>query len=126
MSSPAVNTVAWFEIGTDRPAEVKEFFGQLFGWNYSLNTNTPGVNYHAIVTPGAPQPTGGVWESDGKFSDYAIFYVLVQDVEATVERAEELGGKVLMPPVTDAAGLTFARLEDSAGHHFGVFSAPTS
>ena len=93
MSVPAVNSVAWFEIGTDRPSEVKEFYGQMFGWTSSLNTNLPGVNYHAVVTPAAPQPTGGVWESDGKFANYAIFYVLVQDVAASVERAEELGGK---------------------------------
>lgn len=25
---------------------------------------------------------------------------------------------------TDRPGRTFARLEDSAGHHFGVFSVP--
>lgn len=30
---------------------------------------------------------GGVWEAEGKFPDYAIFYVLVQDIAATVERA---------------------------------------
>jgi predicted enzyme related to lactoylglutathione lyase len=125
MSVPAINSVAWFEIGTDRPGEVKEFYGQLFGWTSSLNTDLPGVNYHAVVTPAAPRPTGGVWESNGKFPNYAIFYVLVQDVAASVERAEELGGKVLMPPVTDAAGITFARLEDSTGSHFGVFSMPT-
>ncbi|MDQ0687841.1 MULTISPECIES: VOC family protein [Streptomyces] len=124
MPGPALNSVAWFEIGTDQPEEVKHFYGRLFDWNFQLNTNTPGVNYHAVVTPGAQQPTGGVWESEGRFPDYAVFYVLVQDVAATVQHAEELGGKVLMAPITDAAGLTFARLEDSAGHHFGVFSAP--
>ncbi|MEH0416842.1 VOC family protein [Streptomyces sp. B21-083] len=124
MPAPALNSVAWFEIGTDQPEGVKQFYGQLFDWSFQLNTNTPGVNYHAVVTPGAQQPTGGVWESEGNFPDYAVFYVLVQDVAATVERAEELGGKVLMAPTTDAAGLTFARLEDSTGHNFGVFSAP--
>lgn len=124
MSVPALNSVAWFEIGTDQPGEVKEFYGQLFGWTSSLNTNLPGVNYHAVATGDAPRPSGGVWESDGKFPNYAIFYVLVQDVAATVEQAVRLGGKVLMPPVTDAAGVTFARLEDSTGNHFGVFYMP--
>jgi predicted enzyme related to lactoylglutathione lyase len=42
MSVPAINSVAWFEIGTDRPREVKEFYGQLFGWAYSLNRNCHG------------------------------------------------------------------------------------
>ncbi|MFD5156746.1 hypothetical protein ACFWMJ_01495 [Streptomyces hawaiiensis] len=57
-------------------------------------------------------------------SPATIFYVLVQDVAATVERGRELGATVLMEPVSDSAGLTFARLEDTAGNHFGVFSLP--
>ncbi|MEU1551445.1 hypothetical protein ABZ517_01790 [Streptomyces scabiei] len=65
-----------------------------------------------------------MWESEGKFADYAIFYVLVQDVIATVERAGELGAEVVMQPVSDSAGLTFARLQDTAGNHFGIFSVP--
>jgi ribosomal protein S11 len=53
------------------------------------------------MTPGAQQPAGGVWESEGGFPNYAIFYVLVQDIAATVERAEKLGAEVLMTPVSD-------------------------
>ncbi|MGW2616640.1 VOC family protein [Streptomyces sp. NPDC001500] len=124
MTIPAFNSVAWFEFGTDQPEKVKEFYGELFDWKYALNTDTPGVTYHSVMTPGSGRPTGGVWESEGGFPDYAIFYVLVQDVAATVERGRELGAAVLMEPVSDSAGLTFARLTDTAGHHFGVFSAP--
>jgi predicted enzyme related to lactoylglutathione lyase len=124
MTVPAFNSVAWFEFGTDQLEKVKEFYGELFDWQYVLNTNTPGVTYHSVMTPGAGQPTGGVWDSEGNFPNYAIFYVLVQDVAATVERGRELGAEVLMEPVSDAAGFTFARLEDTAGNHFGVFSVP--
>ncbi len=124
MTVPTVNSVAWFEFGTDQPEKVKEFYGELFDWKYVPNTNLPGVNYHAVLTPAAQQPGGGVWGSAGAFPNYAIFYVLVQDVAETVERAQELGAKTLMEPVSDAAGFTFARLEDAAGNHFGVFSTP--
>jgi hypothetical protein len=124
MTVPAFNSVAWFEFGTDQPEKVKEFYGELFDWQYVLNTNTPGVTYHSVMTPGAQQPAGGVWESEGGFPNYAIFYVFVQDVAAMVERAEKLGAEVLMTPVSDSEGFTFARLKDTAGHHFGVFSVP--
>ncbi|GGU08544.1 VOC family protein [Streptomyces coeruleorubidus] len=126
MTIPAFNSVVWFEFGTDQPEKVKEFYGELFDWKYVLNTNTPGVTYHSVMTPGAPQPTGGVWESEGAFPDYAVFYVLVQDVAETVERGRGLGANVLMEPVSDSAGFIFARLRDTAGNHFGVFSAPAS
>lgn len=124
MNAPALNSVAWFEIGTDRAEEAKEFYGELFGWQYKLNTDLPGVDYHATITPGAPGPVGGIFDHAGKFADYAIFYVLVADVAATIEQATALGAEVLMEPVTDASGFTFARLADNTGHHFGVFSTP--
>ncbi|MFJ2240738.1 hypothetical protein [Streptomyces sp. NPDC087859] len=55
-------------------------------------------------------------------------YVLkdVQDVAETVRRGQGLGAKVLMEPVSDSAGFTFARLQDTTGNHFGVFSAPAA
>ncbi|MFJ4201254.1 hypothetical protein ACIP2Y_16705 [Streptomyces sviceus] len=62
------------------------------------------------MAPGALQPAGGVWESEGGFPNYAIFYVVVQDVAVTVERAEKLGAQVLMAPVS---GL---HLRPAAGH----------
>lgn len=65
MIFPAFNSVAWFELGTDQPEQVKQFYGELFDWKYFPNTNTPGVTYHSVMTPGAQQPTGGVWESEG-------------------------------------------------------------
>ncbi|MDT0344178.1 VOC family protein [Streptomyces litchfieldiae] len=43
---------------------------------------------------------------------------------STPTPGQELGAEVLMEPVSDSAGFTFARLEDTAGNHFGVFSVP--
>jgi predicted enzyme related to lactoylglutathione lyase len=126
MTGPAFNSIGWFEIGTDRPEKVKDFYGELFGWTFELNTNLPGVRYHEVSTATGQQSSGGVFESAGNFPDYAIFYVLVQDVAKTLDRAKNLGAEVVMEPVTDAAGITFGRLRDSSGHHFGVFSPPAN
>jgi hypothetical protein len=58
----------------------------------------------------------------GRFPDYATFYVVVEDVAATLAKAESLGGKVLVPLTTSPGGLVFAQLSDSAGNRFGVFT----
>lgn len=34
MPGPSINSVAWFEFGTERTSEVKEFYGDLFGWSF--------------------------------------------------------------------------------------------
>jgi predicted enzyme related to lactoylglutathione lyase len=114
------NTVEWFEVATDRPEEAKRFYGELFGWTYR------GADRYAEVnTPGTPGPSGGVFDTRGEFPGYAIFYVTVEDVPATLAKAEALGGKTLVPPTTTPDGLVFAQLRDATGNHFGVFSPPT-
>jgi uncharacterized protein len=113
------NSVGWFEVGTDRPEDARSFYGDLFGWTF-----TSGEKYGEVTTPGAPHPTGGIADTGGEFPAYAIFYVVVQDVPATLARAESLGGKIVTRPATTPDGLVSARLEDSTGNLFGVFSPP--
>lgn len=110
--------------GTDKADEVKEFYGDLFDWSFTLNSDLEGVNYWEVTTPGAERSSGGIFESGGRFADYAIFYVLVKNVAETLTRAKELGAEVLMEPVTDASGITFGRMRDTTGNHVGVFSPP--
>ncbi|MBW8484819.1 VOC family protein [Actinomadura parmotrematis] len=123
MATVPYNSVGWFEIGTDRPEETKRFYGELFDWTFSIGADGEPA-YSEITAPGASEVSGGVFASGGAFPDYAIFYVVVEDVAASVARAEALGGKVIVPPTTAEGGLVFAQLHDSAGHHFGVFTPP--
>lgn len=71
------NTVVWFEFGADQPQKVKDFYKEMFGWEYKQNTDLEGVEYDGILTPAAPVPTGGVLGTAGKIEEYATFYVLV-------------------------------------------------
>ncbi len=119
MSAPRYNAVEWFELGTDKPEDAKRFYGELFGWTYASDGR-----YSEVTLPGAHRPEGGVFDSQGEFPNYAIFYVTVEDVPATLAKAESLGAKVLVPPTTGPDGLVFAQLQDSTGNHFGVFSPP--
>jgi predicted enzyme related to lactoylglutathione lyase len=120
MTTPAFNTVAWFQIGTDQPAAAHEFYGGLFGWIFSPDPSSPG--YDLISYPGAEQPSGGIIHT----GNHAKFLVLVEDVAAVCACAEQLGGKVVHPPTTTPNGLVFADLDDRSGNRFGVFSPPSA
>jgi uncharacterized protein len=120
MSTPAYNSVAWFQIGSPDPDAAKQFYGSLFDWTY-----TDDSGYQLVTTPGVGAgPTGGITDTKGEFPNHAIFMVVVEDVSASCARAEELGGKTLVPPTTTPSGLVFAHLNDPAGNHFGVFTPP--
>lgn len=111
------NAVEWFEVATDKPEEAKRFYGELFGWRYAGDDR-----YTEVTTPGGA--TGGIFDSRGEFPGYAIFYVTVEDVAATLAKAESLGAKTLVPPTTTPDGLVFAQLQDSTGNHVGIFTPP--
>jgi predicted enzyme related to lactoylglutathione lyase len=119
MNAHRYNAVEWFEVATDKPEEAKKFYGELFGWTYAT-----GGQYNEVTTPGADHPSGGIFDSAGAFPSYAIFYVTVEDVAATLAKAETLGAKTLVPPTSTPDGLVFAQLQDSTGNHFGIFSPP--
>jgi predicted enzyme related to lactoylglutathione lyase len=49
------------------------------------------------------------------------FYVMVDDPQKYLDRAEQLGGKTVMPPSEiPGAGITLAMLTDPEGHLIGL------
>jgi uncharacterized protein len=123
---PGFNGIGWFEIGTDDPAAAKRFYGDVLGWTVAADGPDASSAYQ-IVTTGDPQGLhGGLFATEGKLPSYAIFTVLVQDVDATCRAAEQAGGKVQRPKKVTPDGLAFAYLTDPAGNQFGVFTPPVS
>jgi len=119
--SVMTNGIGWFEIGTDEPDRAERFYGDLFGWSFTVEDDG-GLPYRAVDTKVAGSIGGGVFPTGGKAPNYAIFYVVVDDVAETCRRAEASGGKVIVPPQTTSNGLTFANLLDPSGSHFGVYT----
>ncbi len=105
------NVVNYFEIGTGDAGVTSAFYGGLFGWQIDQSGD-----YRMI-----DGDKGGVWDSSAMGGgSYAIFYVQVDDVKATIEKATGLGAKVVVP-LTDNGPLEFAHLQDPQGNRFGVW-----
>ncbi len=122
-STTTAAPVDWFEIGTPDPAGAQEFYGQLLGWTFEADAGLPG---YTIVQPGSDAPhRGGIFGTGGAVPPYAVFAARVTDVERTCRQAEELGGKVLVAPMTTDFGLQFAHLLDRDGNHFSIYSPPS-
>lgn len=117
-------TIGWIQVDTDDPEGAERFYGELFNWTFSSNPNDD-ETYREITPDGGEHPHGGVMDTKGETPNGAYFYVVVSDVAKTVEQAEQLGAKVVVPTTSAANGLTFATLRDPAGSTFGVFTPPT-
>lgn len=51
---------------------------------------------------------------------YTIFYVMVDDLQATLDKATSLGGKMLVPPIDIPTG-SLAWMADPDGNTVGLF-----
>lgn len=108
------NQVDYFEIGSPDPEASKAFYGQLFGWDIPDEPSEQG--YRAIN-----KIAGGLWDTSKMGNaKWGIFYVHVDDVEATIKQAEEHGATVAIP-FTSGGGIDFAHLIDPQGTRFGVW-----
>jgi predicted enzyme related to lactoylglutathione lyase len=110
-------TVNYFEVGTPSPEESQRFYGGLFGW--AIGEPSP-VGYR-MVDGGA----GGLWDTtELGGAAWGIFYVQVDDVQATIAAARSLGAEVLVPMVDNGA-IEFAHLADPHGNRFGIWRPKT-
>lgn len=109
----------WNELLTRDLENAKIFYSALFGWEISAAENTP-VEYHLISNAG--RMNGGMlsWVEDmGDVPPNWGVYFSVSDCDASVERVEELGGRLILPP-TDIEPGRFAVVADHAGAVFSV------
>jgi hypothetical protein len=110
--------VLHFEIlGPDGPA-LQKYYADLFGWE--INSDNP-QNY-GMVTGIEPGIGGGVGPSqDG--NPFVTVYVQSDDLQASLDKAESLGGKKVMDPMDIEGGPSIAMFADPQGNVIGLFKA---
>ena len=112
------NPIVHFEIRTTDPDAAHGFYRDLFGWSFAPG-GIPGYSY---IDSGVPTGTipGGMSPLQGGAQMVTVF-AGVENVEATLERAVALGGKVVQP-ATSVPGVTFGLFADPQGNVIGVAS----
>lgn len=102
-------------VGKDQAA-LQRFFSQLFGWK--LDTSNPGG--YGMTSNDETGIVVGVGGTPDGSAGHVTFYVTVADIDATLARATELGGRVIMPKMSPGEGATIALLADPEGHVVGL------
>jgi predicted enzyme related to lactoylglutathione lyase len=115
-------TFSWAELATTDVEGAKQFYTSLLGWSTEL-APVEGMEY-TLAKVGEERIAGIMSNqcSGGEIKPQWGVYITVDDVDATVIKAEELGGKVLMPP-TDIPNVgRFATLMDPQGVMFSIIT----
>ncbi|MGB7922741.1 MAG: VOC family protein [Pyrinomonadaceae bacterium] len=112
---PAHGAFCWNELASTDAGAAKKFYAELLGWNLQESQST-GMAYTEIVV--GNQHVGGIYQmtpEQGNTPSHWMAYVAVDDVDASAKRVEELGGKVVMPPMDIPNVGRFCIINDPAG-----------
>jgi predicted enzyme related to lactoylglutathione lyase len=115
MSHPVVHV----EIRSQDPDATRAFLGDLFGWKVAAEGDYPGYTF---IDTGAEGPPHTAISPRQATEDEVLFFVGVEDVAATLSRAQELGGTVIQP-AQHVPGTSFGVFADPQGHRIGVAAA---
>jgi predicted enzyme related to lactoylglutathione lyase len=111
------NPFAYCELHTPDTAAAKSFYGRLFDWKLKDSPTPKGTYTEIEIGEGFP---GGLTGQSGAASQW-LTYVRVADVDASMSRAQSLGGKVLAPKTEVPDAGWFAVLSDPTGVAFGLW-----
>jgi predicted enzyme related to lactoylglutathione lyase len=109
---------SWCELMTADPAAARDFYGSLLGWTLKEGP-LEGVPYTVVQVDG--KEVGGLMgmppEAPPMPPAWGV-YVTVDNVDKTAQKAQELGGTVLMPPTDISTVGRFCLIQDPQGATF--------
>jgi len=117
------NPFVHLELNTPDPEKAKTFYSQLFQWKLESipNPAVPSGSY-TMIEVGSGTGGGIMKQIPGGPSGW-LAYVEVDDVRATTQQVERLGGKV-MKDVTEVPGMGwFSIIQDPTGSMLGLWKS---
>jgi predicted enzyme related to lactoylglutathione lyase len=120
-TSYAPGTPCWIDLATPDQDAAAEFYGGLFGWSVEEDENADQTGGYRVATLNG-QAVGGVMKlmQEGQPVAWSS-YVSVEDVDATVARAKEAGGTVMVEPMSVLDYGRMAFLVDPTGAAIGLW-----
>lgn len=103
------NPVVHWQMLSKNPDASAQFYSDLFGW--SVDADNP-LGYRQLHTGTEEGIDGGIWPSPPDAHSFVQLHIQVEDCDAYVGKAIELGATQIMPPQTLPQGERMAVLLD--------------
>jgi predicted enzyme related to lactoylglutathione lyase len=118
MGQPVVH----FEVIGKDGDKLRSYYSDLFGWEFNTDNE---MKYGVVSREGNTLEDGtgiggGVGVGPEGYEGHVTFYIEVPDVEASLAKAESLGGTRMMGPDEVMPGLVLGLFTDPEGHTIGV------
>ncbi|MEP6743618.1 MAG: VOC family protein [bacterium] len=114
------NSFCWNELATPDITKDGDFYSGLFGWSRNVQQMGP-MTYTTFKN--GDRPAGGMYTPSpemGNIPAHWLVYFAVDDTDAKVKQANELGAKTIAPPMDIPNTGRFAMLQDPQGAAFAI------
>lgn len=118
-------TVVWRELMTSDMDGAQAFYGALLGWDLADTMDMGPMGTYAMYAPAKGEnATLGMMKKPAEVPVAAwVYYVHVDDLDATIERTKANGGSVMNGPMEIPGGNRVANCVDAQGAAFAIHGA---
>jgi len=123
MEMPKHGTFCWNELASKNLEACKQFYAELFGWQFK-ESDAAKMVYNEISIDGGKN-FGGMFQMGKEFGDmpsHWMSYITVDDVDAAAEKVTALGGNVCVPPTDSPNTGRFCVINDPSGATFSLLT----
>jgi predicted enzyme related to lactoylglutathione lyase len=125
--SPPIGSITWFDLTVPNADQVRDFYAAVVGWKW---TPLPmgGYSDYCMNLPDSGDTVAGVCHARAVNSSMPaqwMLYINVANLEQSMARVLELGGKVIVPVRGYAGQGRFVVIQDPAGAVAALFEPAT-
>ncbi|MEW2358681.1 VOC family protein [Spirillospora sp. NPDC029432] len=118
-SNAPAGTPNWLDLGIPDMERAKEFYRNLFGWEF-VDYGPEAGHYHGCLLRG--ESVAGMMQNPEPGADYWwSLYFSTDDLDGTVKRVTDAGGSVVEPPMDVMDQGRMAIVTDAMGAQFGLW-----
>lgn len=115
--------IGWIDLSVADAPALRDFYQGVTGWTTSP-VAMGGYQDFCMHPPGEAQPVAGICHARGSNAGLPtvwLIYITVDDLEQSMRRCQELGGKLLRPPMGTGPNDRYCVIEDPAGAVCALF-----
>jgi len=121
---PKIGEFCWNELATSNVQAAKEFYGKVFGWQFS-DHDMGEMTYTMIKLK--DKEFGGIWsipkDKEKQIPPHWMAYILVENLDQSLEKALKHKASIVKPATNAGDFGRFAIITDPTGAHIALWQS---
>ncbi len=124
-SQNPLGQIGWIDLTVENADEIRDFYQQVTGWSHSP-VDMGDYQDYCMNPAGMDQPVAGICHRRGSNANMPpqwIIYINVDNLDASLQKCQSLGGKVVAAKRSVAGQGTMAVIQDPSGAVAALFES---